>query len=326
MSYEAGGVSGWNIWAGAALPGTRAELIAAAAIALLLAWTPAAVAGPPSCGKDFYGSVWVHAPGWSWPSDVLVPAYGSGPSPLDEPNLQGDGARDSNGDRLWYTHGGTKRNQIAATFQVSGCDYPKFDFTLNLLNSTRQLFATVPDHTIDPYFLNVDRMASVPITTDNQAFRTFCGGSGAQTIVLNTPQLVPRPDGYPDVVDGVLMDNYGGCFRDGADQYYVRRMMAVQSDEDGRGLSVSVLGRSPIRDGGSAMDCDECSSTSFVRIYHPDADTWVVVPEFEHVPPTPPADDPGYPWQAAYQRRVDNNWVYEQYAPLPFAMVVKRLP
>jgi hypothetical protein len=276
-----------------------------AALASLSAWASPASAGPPSCGKDFYGEVWVAGPDWTWPSDALVPAYADGEGLPDQPNLRGDGS--------WYVHGGTKRNQIAATFQVSGCDYPKFDFTLNLLNSTRQLFATVPGHTIDPYFVNVDRMASVPVTTDNQAFRTFCGGFGANTIVTGEPQLVSRPDGYPAGIDGVLMDNYAGCFMDAAGQYYVRRMMAVQSDETDTGvLSVFVLGRSPIRDGGSAMDCDECSSTSFVRVYHPDVNTWVVAPE--------------YPWTAAYQRRLDNNWDFYQYAPLPFAMVVKRLP
>jgi hypothetical protein len=304
MSHESGRGCRGSAGAGARSLAGRAAAIVVAALASLAGWTSPASAGPPSCGKDYYGSVWMHAPGGSWPSGVLVPAYDAGESPLGALNLRGDGS--------WYTHGGTKRNQIAATFQVSGCDYPKFDFTLNLLNSTRQLFASVPDHTIDPYFLNVDRMASVPITTDNQAFRTFCGGSGAQTIVLNTAQLVPRPDGYPDVVDGVLMDNYGGCFMDGADQYYVRRMMAVQSDEDGRGLSVFVLGRSPIRDGGSAMDCDDCSATSFVRVYHPDENTWVVAPEYD--------------WTAAYQRWVNNGWVFEQHATLPFAMVVKRPP
>lgn len=320
MSYESGRVCAGTGGAGARWLAGRAAAVIVVTLASLAGLAASASAGPPTCGKDDYGTVWVHAPNEDWPFGVLVPAYGSDPSPLDAPNL---GAPNLQGDGSWYTHGGTRKNQIMAIFSKSGCDYPKFDFTLNLVSSTRRMFATVPGHEIDPYFVNIDRLASVPVTTDNPAFRTFCGGADATTVVLGSSQVVRRPDGYPTTVGGVLMDNYAGCFRDAEGQYYVRRAMVVQSDEDGRGLSVFALGRSTILDGGSAMNCDLCSFTSFVRVYHPDADTWVVAPEYA---PPPAESVPEWPWQAAYQRRLNNNWVFDRYAPLPFAMVVVKLP
>jgi hypothetical protein len=190
------------------------------------------------------------------------------------------------------------------------------------------MHAELPTHTIDPYFINVDRMASVPITTDSNEFRMFCGGT-TDELRLTTPYVLTDADDYPIKSGNVLFDNYAGCFWDGSN-YYVRRGMAVQSNDlDTGGLSVMHFNNST--HGAVQLACDGCAETSFVRIYHPDANTWIVAPEdtsgIELPDQSPPASY--QPWVTAYHQNVGKGtveWEFRDHVALPFLMIVKRQP
>lgn len=176
---------------------------------------------------------------------------------------------------------------------MSGCRYPKYDFTFNLYYSSRQMFATVLTHPgIDSYFINIDRMGSVPVTVDNGDFRTFCGGT-TDALILGQAYTVVNGDNYPlKSADGtVLFDNYGGCFQDDGGNYYVRRGMVVQSSEPDGSLGIMQFNNSS--HGAYQLNCVECAATSFARIYHPDVYTWVVAPE--------DTSTLGLPWMTAYR-------------------------
>ncbi len=296
---------------------SRRLLIGLLGTLVVQAWLPAqAVGGPPSCGSDFYGAVWVARTTADWPTGVLQPAYAN-------PQVQLPATLALRGDGDWYLHGGSKKNKIINTFQVSGCRYPKYDFTFNLYYSSRFLVEEVPDHDIDPYFIHFDRMGSMPVTQNTTTFRTFCGGEDAaddSDPTLDSPHIETDADNYPTKsADGtVLFDNYGGCFQDAAGNYYVRRGMVVQSNDFDTDR-LSLIHFNNASHGALQLNCDGCSVTSYVRVYHPDVNTWVVAPE--------DTSDLG-PWMTAYHDNLGTgttSWTFRDHVSVPFLIAVKRM-
>lgn len=161
-------------------------------------------------------------------------------------------------------------NKIVSHFQVDNCSQ---DFTLNMNFSGRKLRAydAAGAFISTVSFFNFDRVANVPLTTPANDFlvSAFCTTSNTN------PATPPGPNGP---------DNYGGCDVDGTDTAFVRRAVTMQLDfrDDQRLL----LQRSPwdsftrnICPGTSADASYRPCLTSYVRVYHPDADTWILSPE-----------------------------------------------
>lgn len=226
-------------------------------LALSLSAVPAAWAqkGKPQtspCGADIPLSVTVD----DAPSGADSPDYGVGGENLGY-KLTSDGAGP-------YIHGVGK---VAATIGRSTC---LFNFRLNLYSTSRhvQLNDTPLGASREMYYLNFGRIGSVPVTVGNDAaLDQFCaGGVDQATLQSATPQ-----------------DNYGGCGVDEQGKRYVLRYAGGTIDDstphyklryhldqvDGASLD------------GYTGDCDvtaELCQVARVRVYHPDADTWIITP------------------------------------------------
>lgn len=180
---------------------------------------------PSGCGSDFAANLYVN-PGTNISSDPNGPLY---------------------------ANGGSKNNKISIGFQVGNCSY---DLIIQLNNSTRYLVTNVPGQgTFNAKFANFDRIASVPITTNNAAMSDFCGTS---------------PTG------SYKYDNYGGCGSD-AGGAYVRRNVGFDL---GNNLNNLRFQYSPIDNPNGNPNA---GGTAYIRVYHPDANTWHLVPESPEV-------------------------------------------
>ena len=158
------------------------------------------------------------------------------------------------------------RGQVTAIFQVDNCTH---DFTLNLNQSNRTLWALLPGGDIGSHFFNFDRVHSVPVTTD-AAFLVsqFCTGG----VLYGSDGKIAKNS------DGAYQDNYAGCGTDDVGANFVRRAAGVSLDGDER-LSFQI---SPIDHPAKACAVDPTNpgcGASFIRVYHPDATTWVLRPE-----------------------------------------------
>ena len=101
-------------------------------------------------------------------------------------------------------------------------------------------------------FFNMDRVATVPITDGGSAFLNWCS---------------------------ISTDNYAGCGV-GANGYFLRR--AFGSTIDSRNRYHLRFNYSPL-DNNSFLTLS--AGTAFVKVYHADALTWMMMPEV--VPPPP---------------------------------------
>jgi len=101
---------------------------------------------------------------------------------------------------------------------------------------------------------NIDRVGSVPITDGGADFLTWCNSAA---------------------------DNYTGCGVDG-DGYFVRRSM-------GSAILNYAYG---VRFNYSTIDNIQTTAagTAHVKVYHPNASTWIIMPE--QVEPPPGVTDP----------------------------------
>lgn len=160
------------------------------------------------------------------------------------------------------------RGKVTAIFQVDNCTH---DFTLNLNQSNRTLWALLPlpGGDIASHFFNFDRVHSVPVTTaSNFLTSQFCTGG----VVYGSDGKIARNS------DGAYQDNYAGCGTDEAGANFVRRAAGVTLDGDER-LAFQI---SPIDQPAKACAADPANpacGASFIRVYHPDATTWVLRPE-----------------------------------------------
>jgi hypothetical protein len=225
------------------------EAFIAAAIAAMAA-APALAAKPaPGCGSDVY---------------VNTTVDGSLASP-------GPYAFVSDGNSSYPT-GGNGQNRVESRLQFDGC---WFDYLFNI-NSSRNTYAVLSDGTHVSKHFNFDRIASVPVTPgpDNTTFGDtgFC----AEGVVANADGSMRRN------ADGSYQDNYGGC---GVDElgWYVRRAAVINLYE-GPSRDYRLRFRpSPIGPHASDDYCGlnpaQCDVLSYVRVYHPSARTWTILPE-----------------------------------------------
>ena len=124
---------------------------------------------------------------------------------------------------------------------------------MQLGSSTRYLVTNVPTKGIfNAKFANFDRIASVPITTDNLAMADFCG--------LNAN-------------GSYRYDNYGGCGTDAVGSF-VKRNVGIDLGDGSHSLRFQY---SPIDAPGGNPNA---AGTSYIKVYHPNATTWQIAPEF----------------------------------------------
>lgn len=151
--------------------------------------------------------------------------------------------------------------KISLGFQVSNCTY---DLVMDLSGSGRTINVTnlpvgiIPSGTTTSWFFNFDRIASVPITDGGTTFWNWCNG-GVQT-----------QNGSIAVVNGLRQDVYAPCGSDSGGAFARRNV--------GFGLANNYNLRfqnSPI-DGGQ-----NATITAFIKVYHPNATTWILEPDNE---------------------------------------------
>ncbi len=164
-----------------------------------------------------------------------------------------------------YSDGTKGSAKVSAHFQVENCTH---DFTLNLASSTRSMWALLSGNVdVRAWFFNLDRVHSVPVTAGNQAqLNAYCSG-GVE--FGNDGKIVKNPAGW-------YHDNYGGC---GVDENgaFVRRGGGFSLDGDERlAFHNSPIDRPAVCGTGSQ---ELVCSASYFRVYHPDANTWIVRPE-----------------------------------------------
>lgn len=253
------------------------------------AWAQKGKPQPSPCGADIPLSVTIE----DVPSGVDSPDYGVFGHNLGY-KLVSDGAGP-------YVHGVGK---VAATIGQSSC---LFNFRLNLYTTSRhvQLNDTPLGPSREMYFLNFGRIGSVPVTVGNDAaLDAFCqGGVDRSTFQGFTPQ-----------------DNYGGCGVDEHGKRYVLRYAGGTIDDSTPHYKLryhldQVDGAS--LDGYSG-DCDvtaELCDVAWVRVYRPDADTWVITPH--DVSPNGPAAAAF--WEVV-RRGTGQVWIDS----LPFRMTLQR--
>jgi hypothetical protein len=139
-------------------------------------------------------------------------------------------------------------------FQICNGTY---DFTLDLNSSTRYYKVLTPGGTANAKSFNFDRVASVPVTVDSDAFAAFCGGrNGDGSIKLDTANTSSA-------------DNYAGCGQDANGYYFVRRTALFQLLS-----SLSLRFQDSPYDGGSFG-----RGSSYVRVYHSTANVWTLMAE-----------------------------------------------
>ena len=201
-------------------------------------------------------------------------------------NLQPD-LTYTDGSPVPYVSGKFQGSTIDAKFQVNNCTY---DFTLNLLRSNRFMTYKFPNGSplgtsVNFGFFNVDRVADVPITDGGSAFLNWCS---------------------------TATDNYAGCGVD-ANGYFVRRAFG------------STLQNSyHLRFNYSPLDNNTGSSlsagTAYVKVYHTDANTWMMMPEV--APPPPGVTGTDGEWSVLLDVSIP---AIVSYQKTPFKMVVKKV-
>lgn len=182
-----------------------------------------------------------------------------------------------------YVHG---VGRVEAHFQVGNCTH---DLTMNLNRTSRSMFALL---TIDgavtvfgSHFFNFDRVHSVPLTNDTTgAFDRWCAAIADPT----------KPAPTEKNSDGYYEDNYIACGNDdplddpndgnAPNPYYnfVRRKASLNLDGDERLSFRGTIVNTPAYAREACYvdgpDSDTCS-TNFVKVYHRDANTWVIASE-----------------------------------------------
>jgi len=196
-----------------------------------------------------------------------------------------------------YVSGRTKGSSIDGRFQVGNCTY---DLLLNLSGSKRYFTWKFPAGSVvgtsaNTGGFNIDRVGNVPVTDGGPAFLNWCS---------------------------TATDNYGGCGVDGAGGFFVRRAFGSAIFPGGGNTSYGVrFNYSPLDGGIMAITV----GTAYVRIYHPDANTWIIIPD--EVPPPAGVTDPfatAGPWSALVDKNTDP-FTISSYQKMPLKIVVKRL-
>jgi hypothetical protein len=200
-------------------------------------------------------------------------------------------------DGLGTYQGGTKGSKVSAIFQVDNCTH---DFTVNLNTTNRKMWALLSGGDVAALFFNFDRVHSVPLTTSPDFLTSkFC----TDGVTYGADGKVAKNS------DGAYQDNYAGCDVDAAGAAFVRRGGGVTLDGDER-LSFHKSGIDQPLQGCAAVPDDPACSASYLRVYHPDANTWIVRSEPEAV--------------ASHRVWASGNYVFVGYETVPLEIVVKR--
>jgi len=170
-----------------------------------------------------------------------------------------------------YRDGTKGAAKVSAIFQVDNCTH---DFTTNVASSTRAMWALLSDGDQRAWFFNLDRVHSVPVTPEGQsaaeafaATHAFCTG-GVQT---DFNGMILKGAGTA----AWYHDNYAGCGVDELGRAFVRRAGGFSLDPDDRlSFQISPIDR-PLAS-CSVDPSDPACGASFLRVYHPDIDTWIV--------------------------------------------------
>ena len=149
-----------------------------------------------------------------------------------------------------------------AGFQVGNCSY---DFTLNLFNSSPQIKVFLPNRETKAWFFSFDRVGSVPITDGSFLSSRWCNEPNSR-----------NADGSFNFNGNQVLDNYQPCGDDLSvdpikGRYFARRNVGFSLVDD-YGLRFQV---SP----WESQVQGEADTTSFIKVYHPDANTWILEPE-----------------------------------------------
>jgi hypothetical protein len=203
-------------------------------------------------------------------------------------NMQPD-LTNADGSPVPYVSGKVKGKSIDGRIEFSNCSY---DLTLGM--STGRYFSwQFPNGSIvgtsqNSSSFNIDRVGSVPITDGGSAFLTWCNSAA---------------------------DNYAGCGVDDGG-YFVRRSMgsAILNFAYGVRFNYSTI------DNVQTM----AAGTAHVKIYHPNASTWIISPE--QVPPPPGVTDPSATageWSVLLDRTTNPDTV-AAYQKMPFKIVVTK--
>lgn len=204
-------------------------------------------------------------------------------------NMQPD-LTNPDGSPVPYVSGGkVKGKTIDGRIQVSNCSY---DLTLGM--STGRYFTwKFPNGSIvgtsqNSTGFNIDRVGNVPVTDGGTAFLTWCSTAA---------------------------DNYAGCGVDDGG-YFVRRSM-------GSAILNFAYG---VRFNYSTIDNVQTTAagTAHVKIYHPDASTWMISPE--QVQPPSGVTDPtatAGEWSVLLDRSTNPGTV-AGYQKMPFKIVVTK--
>ena len=203
-------------------------------------------------------------------------------------NLQPD-LTNADGSPVPYVSGKSKGQNIDGRIQIDNCTY---DLTINLYFSKRYFTWKFPNGSVvgtsfNSTGFNIDRVGTVPVTDGGADFLNWC----------NT-----------------ATDNYGGCGVD-SDGYFVRRAMGSAMDVSGGQNYGHRYNYSPIDN-----QHPTATGTAYVKIYHPDAVTWIITPD--SVPPPPGATGTDGPWSVILNR---NTGVVQSYQKTPMKIVVKRV-
>ncbi len=200
-------------------------------------------------------------------------------------NLQPD-LTNTDGSPVAYVTGKVKNSNILAQFQISNCTY---DFTLNT-GSSRFMTYKFPNGSplgtsVNFGFFNIDRVADVPVTDGGSAFLNWCS---------------------------TATDNYAGCGVD-ANGYFVRR--AYGSTLDSQNRYHLRFNYSPLDNNGTSL----AAGTAYVKVYHTDTNTWIIMPE---VTPPPGVVGTDGEWSVLLDASIP---AIVSYQKTPFKILVKKL-
>jgi len=199
---------------------------------------------PPSCGTDV---------------QVVTQVAGTATD-------RGGNAMVSDGGGAYYTYKLSRTNKVEGRFQIGNCSH---DYTLFLFESSRSIPVYLAnDLTLKGTGFNIDRVASVPLTVNNDANLAAWCDAGRQTDsngrIIKDPAL-----GY--------LDNYGGCGTDERGSY-VRRAGRFLATDVASGTGYDLFRQHSPQDTGWTV-CENNPAVcdgSYVRVYHPDASTWII--------------------------------------------------
>jgi hypothetical protein len=200
----------------------------------------------------------------------------------------------ADGSPVPYVSSKVKNQVIDGRIQIGNCSY---DLTLNMGSSKRYFIwkfpagsvaASLMSTSVNSVGFNIDRVGSVPITDGGANFLNWCSNGS---------------------------DNYAGCGVDG-DGYFVRRSMgsAMLNYAYGNRYNYSTI------DNVLPM----AAGTAHVKIYHPDANTWIITAE--QVAPPPGVTDPNATageWSVLLDRSTSPDTV-AGYQKMPFKIVVTK--